>query len=168
MFLLLMLSYFNFFSMHYPSRRTNKRLLHVVNFVILCMLCLLCYYIFICYSFNVLSCNVVLQVFIQLYLAEFNGKTQGKNGKFQLVERTPTEKYFFRKNHWKTPSWGRNNQWKIPVCVRILQCDFPLWLEESILEHVLTLSRRKKHFPCQEHFSPDTSMLWSGIQHSVL
>jgi hypothetical protein len=43
----------------------------------------------------------------QLYLAEFNGKTQGKNGKFQLVERIPPEKYFFRRNHWKTPSWGR-------------------------------------------------------------
>jgi hypothetical protein len=63
---------------------------------------------------------------------------------------------------------GKDNQWKIPVCVRILQCNFPLWWEESILEHVLTLSRNKKHFPCQEDFSPDTSLLWSGIQHSVL
>jgi hypothetical protein len=63
---------------------------------------------------------------------------------------------------------GKDNQWKIPVCVRILQCNFPLWLEESILEHVLTLPRSKKHFPCQEDFSPDTSLLWSEIQHSVL
>ena len=119
-------------------------------------------------SFNVLSCNVVLQVCIRLYLAEFNGKTQGKNGKFQLVERTPTENYFFQEESLENSILGKDNQWKIPVCVRILQCNFPLWLEESILEHVLTLSRSKKHFPCQEHFSPDTSLLWSGIQHSVL
>ncbi len=114
------------------------------------------------------ACNVVLQVCIQLYLAEFNGKTQGKNGKFQLVERTPTEKYFFQEESLENSILGKDNQWKIPVCVRILQCNFPLWLEESILKHVLTLSRSKKHFPCQEDFSPDTSMLWSGIQHSVL
>jgi hypothetical protein len=34
-------------------------------------------------------------------------KTQGRKRKLQLVERTPMEKYFFRRNHWKTPSWGR-------------------------------------------------------------
>jgi hypothetical protein len=34
-------------------------------------------------------------------------KLRVKNGKFQLVERTPMEKYLFRRNHWKTPSWGR-------------------------------------------------------------
>jgi len=40
-------------------------------------------------------------------------------------------------------------------------------LEKSIIEHVLTLSRSKKHFPCQEDYGPCTSRLWSGIQHWV-
>jgi hypothetical protein len=40
-------------------------------------------------------------------IAEFKRKTQAKNGKFQLEERTPSEKYFFSRNQWKTPSWGR-------------------------------------------------------------
>jgi hypothetical protein len=77
--------------------------------MLLILLCYVCYVYFVIIilfviSFNVLSCNVVLR---WLYLAEFNEKSQGKNGKFQVVERTPTEKYFFRRNHWKTPSWRR-------------------------------------------------------------
>ncbi len=47
---------------------------------------------------------------------------------------------------------GKDNQWKIPVCVSILQCNFPLWVEKSILGHVLTLSRSQKYFPFQEDF----------------
>jgi hypothetical protein len=30
-----------------------------------------------------------------------------KNGKLRSGERKPSEKYFFRGNHWKTPAWGR-------------------------------------------------------------
>jgi hypothetical protein len=32
--------------------------------------------------------------------------------------------------------------------------EFPLSLEKSINEHVLTLFRSKKHFPCQVDFGP--------------
>jgi hypothetical protein len=62
-------------------------------------------------------------------------------------------------------SLWKDNQRKIPVCGRVLQWNFPLSLEKSILEHVLTLFRNKKHFPFQEDFGPCTSRLWSGIQH---
>ncbi len=55
-------------------------------------------------------------------------------------------------------SLGKDNQWIIPFCGRVLQCNFLLLLEKSFIGHVLTLSWSKKHFPCQEDFGPEVHL----------
>jgi hypothetical protein len=88
--------------------------------------------------------------------------------KFQLGEKTPLEQYLFKEEPLENSKLEKENQWIFSFCGRVLQWYFLLLLEKFLLEHVLTLSRSKKHFPCQEDFGPETSWLWSGIQHWVL
>ncbi len=90
---------------------------------------------------------------------------------FIITFQDANNKQIFYKHFLHVTFWrylGKDNQWIIPVCGRVLQWNFPFLLEKSFIGHVLTLSRSKKHFPCQEDFGPDTPRLWSGILHWVL
>ncbi len=130
----------------------------MLTFVILCRLCFLCYYFnfYFLLSVTLQCCN------LNLYTTSW---VQWKN------------QVWVRVNKWKIPVRGKNNiDGKLqPVCGRVLQWNCP-WKNPLLtlirtairVQHALTLSRSKKHFPCQEDFWPCTSRLWSGIQHWAL